>query len=86
MGNIASAFETGIGYTGSYLVYVCIGMMFFLPGFTMLTNEKSKSEEDQNTTTKTLGWCLMCMGSCIGLGIGFSDTANELPDIFSEIS
>jgi hypothetical protein len=84
MGNITSAFETGIGYTGSYLLYVCIGMIFFLPGFTMLTNENSKPEEEQKKTTKTIGWCLMCIGSCIGLGIGFSETANELPGVFSE--
>ena len=69
-------FGLGLGTMASFVIYIFVAMIFFVPGFILVT--KQKKEEKQNQGLKILGYILMAIGVIIGVGFGAGIFFNEL--------
>lgn len=74
-------FGLGLGSFAALMVYMFIGMMFFIPGFILVNKEKAKGDK-QNQSLKILGYVLMVIGVIIGVGLGAGTFFSELGDEF----
>lgn len=63
-----TGFGLGIGIYGAQILFLLLGLAFFLPGYTML--QQAKKEGNTNTT---LPLALMIIGVVImgGIGLGY---------------
>jgi hypothetical protein len=74
---IKTGFGLGIGFGLSEIIFVLIGLAFFVPGYLMYT--KSKSEKDTSGSS-TMGIVLMVIGIAITGGLGFGTFLDTLGD------
>ena len=70
-----TGFGLGIGIYGAQILFLLLGLAFFLPGYTMF--QKAKKEGDTNTT---MPLALMFVGVIIMGGIGFGVLLESLGD------
>lgn len=73
-----AGFGTGLGFFASFMVYMFIGALFFIPGFILVNREQAKPKEQQNQTMKVIGYILMFIGMIVGLGFGVGTFFSEL--------
>jgi hypothetical protein len=76
---VRAGFATGLGVFGAVAVYMLIGIIFFLPGYSMYMSEKKAG--DTGSTKQVAGIILMGIGVVImgGAGLGFLvDAAGDL--------
>ena len=60
----------GLGAGLSTMLYIFIGMLFFIPGVVLLSQERKKPKDKQNSSMVILAFVLMAIGSIVGLGMG----------------
>lgn len=72
-------FGVGLGFLGALAVYMLVGLLFFIPGFMLLANEKKKVEK--NTALQALGISLMILGVIVMGGAGLGLVADSLGDM-----
>ena len=73
-GAIGNAFKVGLGagfgFGLSQIVFLLLGMAFFLPGLIMLSKERKKAKGEKNSTNMYIAYALMAVGCVLGLGLG----------------
>jgi hypothetical protein len=85
-GAIGNAFKFGFGAASGFalvqVIFLLVGIAFFIPGLVMLSKEKKKPQDQKNQTNLIIAFILMGIGSVLGLGLGagflFSNILSEL--------
>lgn len=72
------AFGIGLGMMGSFILYMFIAVLFFVPGFIVVKKEHAKPKEKQSDGMKGLGYGLMAIGMIVGVGFGAGIFFSEL--------
>jgi hypothetical protein len=72
-------FGVGIGFLAALAVYVFFGMLFFIPGFVLVANERGKVEK--NTAVQGAGIALMIIGVIIMGGAGIGAVIDSIGDM-----
>ena len=62
----------GLGAGLSTMLYIFLGMIFFVPGILLLSQERKKTKDKQNQSMVILAFVLMVIGCIVGLGTGAS--------------
>jgi hypothetical protein len=75
---IKTGFGLGIGVIAAQMIFILLGLAFFVPGYIMYNKEK-KDTSSANTIT---GIVLMGIGVVIMGGLGFGFFINEIDDLF----
>lgn len=73
-------FGVGIGLFAAFAVYLFFGLLFFIPGFVLFTQEQKKREK--NTGTLVLSYILMGVGVILMGGLGFGVLLESASDLF----
>lgn len=71
-------FGAGIGLFLASIIFVFIGMLFFIPGFIILNKQQKKPKEEQSQGMKIFAFVLMGMGVIIAGGLGFGALLGEV--------
>jgi hypothetical protein len=72
------AFGIGLGMMGSFILYMFIAVLLFVPGFILVKKEHAKPKDKQSDGMKAFGYILMGLGMIFGLGFGAGFFFNEL--------
>lgn len=70
MSLIKFGFFTGLGSWLSLMVFICIGLLFFIPGLIVVMKQNNKPKEERKKGLLILGFILMGLGIIIGMGLG----------------
>lgn len=62
----------GLGAGLATMLYIFLGMLFFIPGVVLLSQEKKKPKDKQSSSMVILAIVLMAIGCILGLGMGAS--------------
>jgi hypothetical protein len=73
-------FGVGIGFLAAFAVYIFFGLLFFIPGFVLFTNEQKK--RDRSDTVLALSAILMLIGVVIMGGIGLGMLLDNVSELF----
>jgi hypothetical protein len=65
-----AGFGLTLGSLFALMIFLAIGLLFFIPGFILVKREHKKPKEEQSGTAKVIGYILMVIGMIIGLGFG----------------
>lgn len=66
------SFASGLGFMGSIVVFMFVGMLFLIPGIYLIMREKKKPKEEKSQGALIGGIALVAIGCIIGLGMGTS--------------
>lgn len=75
------SFASGLGFMGSVVVYMFVGMLFLIPGIYLVMKEHKKPKEKRSTGMQILGVILIAIGCVIGLGMGSSFLGMGISDL-----
>jgi hypothetical protein len=75
---IKTGFGIGIGVLAAQMIFVLLGLAFFVPGYIMYNKEK----KDNSSGGKIGGLVLMGIGVVLMGGFGLGLFMNELDDMF----
>ncbi len=82
MSNLKNLVKTGFGLSvgvfAAQMIFIMIGLAFFIPGFMMWRTESEKFKKD--TTRETGAIILMALGVIVMGGIGFGFLMDSLSD------
>lgn len=69
---IRTGFGLGIGSIFATIIFIVIGLAFFIPGFMLVVKEikNEKKGLEVNNTRKVWGYILMVIGMIFGMGMG----------------
>jgi hypothetical protein len=70
MSLIKFGFFTGLGSWLSLMVFIFIGLLFFIPGLIIVMKQNKKTKEERNKSLLVLGFVLMGLGVVVGMGMG----------------
>lgn len=73
---IKTGFGIGIGVSLSQMIFLLIGLAFFIPGYLMY----SKKSDKNDSGSKTGGIILMVLGVVLMGGLGFGTLLDSLGD------
>jgi len=76
---VREGFGVGLGFLASLIVYLFFGMLFFIPGLVLYTQEKKKGEKA--STSQIIGVVLMAIGVIIMGGTGFNTLVGDISDM-----
>ena len=76
---VREGFGVGLGFLASLMVYLFFGMLFFIPGLVLYTQEKKKGEKA--SASQIVGVVLMAIGVIIMGGTGFSTLMGDIGDM-----
>jgi hypothetical protein len=79
---IKTGFGISIGMFLAQMIFVLVGMAFFIPGFILL--KKSSSDKKKINNSQILGMVLMILGVVIMGGLGFGVLLDSAGDMFSD--
>ena len=79
-GMVRAGFATGLGIFAAVAVYMLIGIVFFLPGYSMYMSEKKAGHS--GSTKQVAGIILMGVGVIIMGGAGLSFLVDAAGDLF----
>lgn len=71
-------FGAGLGMILINMLFISIGLAFFIPGLMMLSAERKKPPEEKNNTKLYTAYALMVLGCIFGLGLGAGFLFSEL--------
>ena len=74
-------FGLGLGSLAAFLIFTCIALVFFIPGFIIVIKQRKLPKEERNTTLQVVGFILMGIGMIVGLGFGASVFFGELGEL-----
>jgi hypothetical protein len=77
---IKTGFGLGIGLSLANIVFILIGMLFFIPGFILFRSSSSDKEKGNNSQIG--GIVLMGIGVAIMGGLGFGFLLDSVGDMF----
>jgi uncharacterized membrane protein YfcA len=77
-----SSFGFGLGFLASYMLFIFLGMLFFIPGLYLMRRERAKPVEQRDRMMQIIGFVLMIIGAVFGLGMGFGILGDSIGDIF----
>lgn len=81
-GNVVKySFASGLGFMGSIVIFMFVGMLFLIPGIFLVMREHKKPKEERNKTMQIIGIILIAIGSVIGLGMGMSFLGTGISDL-----
>ena len=66
-----AGFATGLGVFSSLIPLMLIGLLFFIPGLYIYSQQKKKSTQERSTGMYILGLVLMGIGVAFVGGMGF---------------
>jgi len=82
MNNLKSLVKTGFGFSvgvfAAQMIFIVIGLAFFIPGFMMWNTEAKKFAKD--TAKQTGAIVLMALGVVVMGGVGFGILMESLSD------
>jgi ABC-type Mn2+/Zn2+ transport system permease subunit len=76
---VREGFGVGLGFLASLMVYLFFGMLFFIPGLILYTQEKKKGEKA--SASQIVGVVLMAIGVIIMGGTGFNALIGDISDM-----
>jgi hypothetical protein len=79
---IKTGFGISIGFYLAHILFILLGMAFFIPGFILL--KKSSSDKKKTSASQIGGLVLMVLGVAIMGGLGFGTLLNSAGDMFSD--
>ena len=79
-GLIKTGFGLSIGLMLGQIIFILLGLAFFIPGYMLYTKHKKSSD----STNKNLSIVLMAIGVIIMGGLGFGFLLDNMSDMFSE--
>lgn len=77
-----AGFGTGGGLLGALAGFMLIALIFFIPGFIIISKENKKPKSERSNAMVAFGLCLMFMGVIAGGGAFLGDTLNALKNQF----
>lgn len=77
---IKTGFGLSVGFSLARMIFILIGMAFFLPGFILFKKATDKKESG----TRAAGMALMVIGVVIMGGLGFGALLDSAGDMFSD--
>lgn len=60
----------GLGAGLSTMLFIFLGLLFFIPGVVLLSQERKKPKDQQSSSMVILAFVLMGIGCVVGLGTG----------------
>jgi len=78
---IKTGFGLGIGLSLANIIFILIGMAFFIPGYLMF---KKASSDKKESSSQIGGLVLMALGVAIMGGLGFGALLDSAGDMFSD--
>jgi len=78
---IKTGFGIGIGVLAAQMIFVLLGLAFFIPGYIMFNKDK-KDKKDNSSAGKIGGLVLMGIGVVLMGGFGLGLFMGELEDMF----
>jgi hypothetical protein len=79
---IKTGFGISVGFSLAHMLFILVGMAFFIPGFILL--KKSSSDKKETSGSQIGGLVLMVLGVAIMGGIGFGTLLDSAGDMFSD--
>ena len=79
---VKTGFGISIGVFLSQMIFIFIGLVFFIPGYIMFT--KSSSDKNKSNSSQITGIVLMGLGVVVMGGIGFGFLMDSVGDMFSD--
>jgi hypothetical protein len=79
---VKTGFGISIGMFLAQMIFVLVGMAFFIPGFILL--KKSSSDKNETSGSQIGGVVLMALGVIIMGGLGFGFLLDSVGDMFSD--
>jgi len=79
---VKTGFGISIGMFLAQMIFILIGMAFFIPGFILL--KKSSSDKNETSGSQIGGVVLMALGVIIMGGLGFGFLLDSVGDMFSD--
>jgi hypothetical protein len=73
-------FGIGAGVMFAQVLFILVGMAFFIPGFILFT--KAKKQGQKGSSDQIGGIVLMVLGVAIMGGLGFGLLMNDIGDMF----
>ncbi len=77
-----AGFGTGGGVISAFMAAMLIALVFFIPGFILITRENKKPKESRNTTMLVIGFVLMFIGVILSTGALGGTALNSLSNQF----
>lgn len=77
-----AGFGTGGGVISAFMAAMLVALLFFVPGFILITRENKKPKESRDTTMLVVGFILMFIGVILSAGAFAGDTLNSLANQF----
>jgi hypothetical protein len=76
---VFEGFGVGLGFLAALVVYMIVGLLFFVPGFLMYQAEQKK--QDKSAATQGFSILLMAIGVIIMGGAGLGVLLDSLSDL-----
>jgi len=77
---VRTGFGLGLGVMAAQIVFILVGMAFFIPGFIIYT--KAKKQGQKGSSEQISGIVLMAVGVVIMGGLGFGLLTSDISDMF----
>jgi glycerol uptake facilitator-like aquaporin len=77
-----AGFGTGGGVISAFMAAMFVALLFFIPGFILITRENKKSKESRDTTMLVVGFVLMFIGVILSAGAFGGTALNSLANQF----
>lgn len=73
-------FGVGAGVFFAQILFILVGMAFFIPGYILVT--KAKKQGEKGSTDQIAGAVLMVLGVVVMGGLGFGLVLDNIGDMF----
>lgn len=77
---IKTGFGLGVGINLSFILFILLGLLFFIPGFIMFTKEKKAGKSGDSE--QIAGIVLMALGVVCMMGMGAGTLFDSISDMF----
>jgi len=75
---IKQGFGLGIGFISAQVIFIFVGILFFIPGYLLFISQENKT--DPTVSKQISGLVLMLLGVLLAGGIGFGFLIDAIGD------
>ena len=75
---IKQGFGLGIGFISAQVIFIFVGILFFIPGYLLFVSQENKT--DPTVSKQISGLVLMLLGVVLAGGIGFGFLIDAIGD------
>jgi len=75
---IKQGFGLGIGFLSAHMIFIFVGILFFIPGYLLFVSQENKT--DPTVSKQISGLILMLLGVVLAGGIGFGFLIDAIGD------